>query len=99
MAVRPYRPDDRAAVLAIFDGNAAHYFGAGDRGWLAETLDEPDGPAFVVTVGAQVAAFGGYEIWDHYNNLWTPPAARLIFRHRLWMRKSMRPVRGRLPWP
>lgn len=30
---------------------------------------------------------------------WTPPAARLIFRHRLWMRKSMRPVRGRLPWP
>ena len=35
----------------------------------------------------------------HYNNLWTPPAARLIFRHRLWMRKSMRPVRGRLPWP
>ena len=35
----------------------------------------------------------------HYNNLWTPPAARLTFRHRLWMRKSMRPVRGRLPWP
>ncbi|WP_246248826.1 hypothetical protein [Sphingomonas hominis] len=35
----------------------------------------------------------------HYNNLWTPPAARLIFRHRQWMRKSMRPVRGRLPWP
>jgi GNAT superfamily N-acetyltransferase len=67
VAVRPYRSDDRAAVLAIFDGNAAHYFGEGDRGWLAETLDEPDGPAFVVTVGAQVAAFGGYEIWDHYN--------------------------------
>lgn len=35
----------------------------------------------------------------HYNNLWTPPAARLIFRHRQWMRKSMRPVHGRLPWP
>ena len=35
----------------------------------------------------------------HYNNLWTPPAASLIFRHRLWMRKAMRPVRGRLPWP
>ena len=35
----------------------------------------------------------------HYNSLWTPPAARLIFRHRQWMRKSMRPVRGRLPWP
>lgn len=65
--LRPYEPGDRDAVLAIFDGNADTFFGAGDRGWLAETLDEPDGPAFVVTVDGRVAAFGGYEIWDHYN--------------------------------
>ena len=68
LLVRPYRPDDRDAVLAIFDSNLPEYFGAGDREWLCETLDDPDGPAFVVTVDGAVAAFGGYEIWEHYNN-------------------------------
>lgn len=99
ITVRPYHEADRTDVLAIFDGNLSDYFGAGDREWLIETLDAPDGPAFVVTIGGRAAAFGGYEVWEHYNNLWTPPAARLIFRHRQWMRKSMRPVHGRLPWP
>ena len=67
LGVRPYADTDRAAVLAIFDGNADDYFGAGDRAWLEETLDEPDGPAFVVAVDGVAAAFGGYEVWDHYN--------------------------------
>lgn len=67
LAVRPYADTDRDAVLAIFDGNEDGYFGAGDRLWLAETLDAPDGPAFVVAVDGAAAAFGGYEVWDHYN--------------------------------
>ncbi len=65
--VRPYAEGDRDTVLAIFDSNLPEYFGAGDREWLEETLDDPDGPAFVVTVDDAVAAFGGYELWDHYN--------------------------------
>lgn len=67
VAVRPYADSDRADVLAIFDANRADYFGAGDRDWLIETLDEPDGPAFVVAIDGRAAAFGGYEVWDHYN--------------------------------
>ncbi|WP_343525395.1 GNAT family N-acetyltransferase [Sphingomonas sp.] len=67
IAIRPYEPTDRAGVLAIFDGNLPDYFGAGDREWLEETLDAPDGPAFVVTADAVPVAFGGYEVWDHYN--------------------------------
>jgi len=67
VGVRAYDAADRAAVLAIFDSNLPEYFGAGDLGWLEETLDAPDGPAFVVTVDGAAAAFGGYEIWDHYN--------------------------------
>jgi len=67
VGVRAYDAADRAAVLVIFDSNLPEYFGAGDRGWLEETLDAPDGPAFVVTVDGAAAAFGGYEIWDHYN--------------------------------
>ena len=67
VAVRSYAESDRADVLAIFDANRADYFGAGDRDWLIETLDEPDGPAFVVAIDGRAAAFGGYEVWDHYN--------------------------------
>ncbi len=67
IATRLYVPDDRAAVLALFDTNLPDYFAASDRAWLSETLDEPDGPAFVVTVDGAPAAFGGYELWEHYN--------------------------------
>ena len=61
---RRYEEKDRATVLAIFDSNLPEYFGAGDREWLEETLDELDGPAFVVDVDGVP---GGYEIWEHYN--------------------------------
>ena len=67
IAVRAYDAADRAAVLAIFDSNRPDYFAASDRDWLVETLDDPDGPAFVVTVDAAPAAFGGYELWEHYD--------------------------------
>lgn len=82
VAVRPYTAADRAAVLAVFDTNLPDYFGAGDREWLQETLDEPEGPAFVITVENQVAAFGGYEIWEHYNKalLYWGMAARRYHR-------------------
>lgn len=65
--VRAYEQADRAAVLAIFDDTRADYFGAGDREWLEETLDDPDGPAFVVVLDGVAVAFGGYELWEHYN--------------------------------
>ena len=64
---RRYETKERAAVLAIFDSNLPDYFGAGDREWLEETLDDPDGPAFVVEVDRIPSAFGGYEIWEHYD--------------------------------
>lgn len=82
IAVRPYVDADRAGVLAIFDSNLPEYFGDGDRAWLEETLDEPDGPAFVVTVDGRPAAFGGYEVWEHYDKalLFWGMAARAYHR-------------------
>lgn len=82
VAVRAYTAGDRVDVLAVFDSNLPDYFGAGDREWLEETLDAPDGPAFVVTVDGAVAAFGGYEIWEHYNKalLYWGMAARRYHR-------------------
>ncbi|MET4896907.1 GNAT family N-acetyltransferase [Sphingomonadaceae bacterium jetA1] len=67
LIVRPYGPADRAAVLAILDSNLPEFFGSGDREWLEETLDAPDGPAFIVAIDGRPAAFGGYELWEHYN--------------------------------
>ncbi|WP_242095768.1 GNAT family N-acetyltransferase [Sphingomonas sp. CROZ-RG-20F-R02-07] len=63
----PYVESDRAAALAIFDSNLPEYFGPGEREWFGDSLDELDGPAFVVTVDGTPAAFGGYEIWDYYD--------------------------------
>ena len=95
VAVRAYADADRAAVLAIFDTNLPEYFGAGDRAWLEETLDEADGPAFVATIDGTPAAFGGYALWDHYDKallFWGMAArrwhraglGRLLLAHRLW---------------
>lgn len=67
VATRTYAEADRAAVLAIFESNLPEYFSLSDRNWLEKTLDEPDGPSFLVTLDGTPAAFGGYELWDDYN--------------------------------
>ena len=67
LILRPYTEADRAAVLALFDANVPTFFGADERGWLEDSLDDLDGPAFLVTVDGSAAAFGGYEIWDYYD--------------------------------
>lgn len=85
IATRPYREADRRAVLTIFESNLPDYFADDDRAWLVETLDEPDGPAFVVEVDGILAAFGGYELWEHYNKalLYWGMAARCHHRSGL----------------
>ena len=65
--LRPYAKADRPAVLALFDANVPAYFAPDERGWLEDSLDDLDGPAFLVTVDGTAAAFGGYEIWDYYD--------------------------------
>ena len=67
LTVRPYRPDDRTAALAIYDSNLPEYFGPGERAWFEEWLDDLDGPAVVLTIDGAPVAFGGWEVWDHYD--------------------------------
>ncbi len=67
LALRPYAEADRSAVLELFDANVPSYFAPDERGWLEDSLDDLEGPAFVVTVDGAAAAFGGYEIWDYYD--------------------------------
>ncbi len=65
--LRPYSEADRSVVLALFDANVPAFFAPGERHWLEDSLDDLDGPAFLVTVGGVAAAFGGYEMWDYYD--------------------------------
>ncbi|QJD99637.1 GNAT family N-acetyltransferase [Massilia forsythiae] len=67
LRIRPYRRDDRKAVLAAFRSNVPDHFPASEEAWLRSCLDEPDGPLFVVVDGREVVAFGGYELSDFYN--------------------------------
>lgn len=67
LVLRAYAEADRASVLAIFDANVPDFFGADERGWLVDSLDELEGPAFVVALDGEPLAFGGYELWDYYD--------------------------------
>lgn len=67
LSLRPYVKADRSAVLAIFNANVPQHFTPDERGWLEDSLDDLDGPAFIVAVDGVAAAFGGYEIWDYYD--------------------------------
>lgn len=53
--------------MALFDANVPAHLVPNERGWLENSLDDLEGPAFLVTVDEVAAAFGGYEIWDYYN--------------------------------
>ena len=67
LVLRPFVEADRPAILEIFDANVPAFFAREERGWLEDSLGDLDGPAFVVTVAGEAAAFGGYEIWDYYD--------------------------------
>ena len=67
LTVRPYHLADRAPALAIFDSNLPEYFGPGERAWFEESLDDLDGPAVILAIDGAPVAFGGWEVWDHYN--------------------------------
>jgi hypothetical protein len=67
LTVLPYRGDHREAALGIFDSNLPEYFGPGERAWFEESLDDLDGPAVVLAIDDVPVAFGGWEVWDHYD--------------------------------
>ena len=67
LVLRPYIEADRPAVLALFDANVPAHFTLNERGWLEDSLDDLEGPAFLVTLDGVAGAFGGYEIWDYYD--------------------------------
>ena len=67
LLLRPYADADRPAVLAVFDANTPGFFSPDERGWLEDSLDDLDGPAFLVELDGEPVAFGGYEVWAYYD--------------------------------
>lgn len=85
LAVRPYRPDDRDACLAIFDGNTPRFFAPSERADFAGFLDAGPGGYFVVADGSVVVGCGGVFVRDgaggqHEGGLYWGMVART--RHR-----------------
>ncbi|MGN7917395.1 GNAT family N-acetyltransferase [Lysobacter sp. ESA13C] len=66
--LRRYRVEDRAACLALFDGNMPEYFAAVERDEFIETLDEVDdgivGYWVIELEGEGIVACGGYAATD-----------------------------------
>jgi [ribosomal protein S18]-alanine N-acetyltransferase len=57
---RPYQPADRAACLAIFDGNTPPFFDPSERPAFESFLGRQPCPFFVLEEDGQVVACGGY---------------------------------------
>ena len=60
MRIRAYTPEDKAACLAIFDGNAAKFFADHERAEFATFLDEDADLYFVMEHDTGVIACGGF---------------------------------------
>jgi len=59
--LRPYRPEDRAACLAVFDSNVPAYFAPHERTDFTDFLDALHGSYFVMDdADGQVVACGGF---------------------------------------
>lgn len=59
-AVRPYRPEDKAACLALFDGNTPDFFTASERDDFDRFLDASVHPYLVIERNGRLVACGGY---------------------------------------
>lgn len=62
MIARPYRAEDRAACLAIFDGNVPKFFAPDERADFVTFLDRPErseAPYLVLEEAGAVIACGG----------------------------------------
>jgi GNAT superfamily N-acetyltransferase len=60
MDLRPYRPSDREACLAVFDSNAPRFFDASERAGFEAFLDAPDCAYFAMEHEGALVGCGGY---------------------------------------
>ena len=60
LTFRFYQPADRAACLAIFDGNTPPFFDSSERPAFESFLERQPCPFFVLEQDDQVVACGGY---------------------------------------
>jgi GNAT superfamily N-acetyltransferase len=60
MEIRPYRPEDAPACLAIFDSNTPTFFLPSERNEFVTFLAEPDGTYLVGIADDVLVACGGY---------------------------------------
>jgi N-acetylglutamate synthase-like GNAT family acetyltransferase len=64
MNIRTYQPEDRQAVMELFDCNCPQYFAPEERADLETYLEKELEDYFVVEVDGQVLAAGGINLQD-----------------------------------
>jgi N-acetylglutamate synthase-like GNAT family acetyltransferase len=62
MHIRNYLPDDKTAVMLLFDLNCPQYFAPEERTYLENYLDNELEDYFVVELGDRVVASGGINL-------------------------------------
>lgn len=69
LVFRPYAPQDRDAVLAVFRSNVPRYFAAAEERDVEAVLAGALGPHWVGLEDGRVVAYGGFEIGDVYSRV------------------------------
>ncbi len=64
-----YTEHDKAAVLAVLRSNTPEFFAEREEEDLVATLDDPDGPHWVLRTSDEVVGYGGFEIGNMYNRV------------------------------
>ena len=64
LTLRPYRPDDRAACLTLFDSNTPRFFDPSERTDFAEFLNTGPDDYFVAIDGSETVGCGGVFVTD-----------------------------------
>lgn len=65
LEIRPFKPSDRDACLAVFDSNVPDDFRAFERAGFESFLNAPRGPYFVLVDAGTVLGCGGYAVDSH----------------------------------
>lgn len=64
-----YQESDKAAVLTVFRSNTPEFFAESEEADLVATLDNPDGPHWVMRIHGKVVGYGGFEVGNAYNRV------------------------------
>jgi ribosomal-protein-alanine N-acetyltransferase len=65
LKLRPYTPEDKHALVALFDENRSPFFASYERDEFCEFLDQPEGNYHVAERDPHIVGCGGWTIYPN----------------------------------